>query len=282
MSIDYIEEVTKFNPYHDRLGRFAEKGGFMASGYAGDRDRQAVTFSANPDTKAGAMAIARESAVNHEVIGRAYGKNPPKTTDAPKKSPEKKQTKEKPQEQKPQSNNDIPSPTGNQGKSVLTQKALDKCREVEAKTVNRKTEKMTVIDDDGNITFQKSGSSGRVSFNPVEGFKMNGKTITHNHPGEFGGTFSGADVAVFTKFGLKSIRAVAKEGTYSLERTSKATPKSANEFSRAYQKHNAQQESGMKTLKNALVAKFKKGEISSTKANKKLSDERTKDRKSVV
>ena len=52
-------EILKFNPYHDRLGRFTSGGGFMASGYTGDKNRQAVTFSANPDTKAGAMAIER-------------------------------------------------------------------------------------------------------------------------------------------------------------------------------------------------------------------------------
>ena len=52
-------EVLKFNPYHDRLGRFTSGGGFMVSGYTGDKDRQAITFSANPKTRAGAMAIER-------------------------------------------------------------------------------------------------------------------------------------------------------------------------------------------------------------------------------
>lgn len=55
----FSEIIEKFNPYHDRLGRFTSGGGFMASGYTGDKSRQAVTFSANPDTKAGAMAIER-------------------------------------------------------------------------------------------------------------------------------------------------------------------------------------------------------------------------------
>lgn len=95
--------IEKFNPYHDRLGRFAEKGGFMASNYSGDRDRQAVTFSANPQTRAGAMAIARESdgEIGHEIIGGAYGtkapaKRPqPKQTEKPKKEPKKKEPKKK-------------------------------------------------------------------------------------------------------------------------------------------------------------------------------------------
>lgn len=75
----------------------------MASNYSGDRDRQAVTFSANPQTRAGAMAIARESdgEVGHEIIGGAYGtkapaKRPkPKQTEQPKKEPKKKEPKKK-------------------------------------------------------------------------------------------------------------------------------------------------------------------------------------------
>lgn len=53
--------IEKFNPYHDRLGRFTSGGGFGIAGsfYTGDRDRQAVTFSANPETKAGRLAIER-------------------------------------------------------------------------------------------------------------------------------------------------------------------------------------------------------------------------------
>lgn len=93
-----FSEILKFNPYHDRLGRFTTGGGFMASGYTGDKSRQAVTFSANPNTRAGAMAIARESANSHEAIGRAYDnpKIPPKTatttkpkTTKPKEEPAK-------------------------------------------------------------------------------------------------------------------------------------------------------------------------------------------------
>lgn len=43
---DEIEHVTKFNPFHDAKGRFSNKRGF-------------ATYSADPNTKAGAMAIGR-------------------------------------------------------------------------------------------------------------------------------------------------------------------------------------------------------------------------------
>lgn len=83
---DEIQEVEKFNPYHDRLGRFATADGFMNPGYSGDKQKQAVTFSADPKTKAGANAIARESdgETGHEIIGGAYG------TKEPAKNPKQK------------------------------------------------------------------------------------------------------------------------------------------------------------------------------------------------
>lgn len=46
------EELRKFNPFHDALGRFSDKNGF-------------ATYSANPKSKAGAMAISRSAAGGH-------------------------------------------------------------------------------------------------------------------------------------------------------------------------------------------------------------------------
>lgn len=47
-----FEEVLKFNPFHDALGKFSNKNGFK-------------TYSANPKTKAGAMAINRSGEAGH-------------------------------------------------------------------------------------------------------------------------------------------------------------------------------------------------------------------------
>ena len=52
-------EILKFNPYHDRLGRFTFSNGFSS-------------FSANPKTKAGIAAIRRAQKEN-PLIGAAYG-----------------------------------------------------------------------------------------------------------------------------------------------------------------------------------------------------------------
>ena len=51
-NIDHIEHVEKFNPFHDRLGRFSSSSGMNS-------------YSANPKTKAGAMAIQRSNAGGH-------------------------------------------------------------------------------------------------------------------------------------------------------------------------------------------------------------------------
>lgn len=74
-SFNQVIGVEKFNPFHDRLGRFARAEGFMASGFIGDKERQAVTFSANPRTKEGSLAIARHSdpESGHEILGGAFG-----------------------------------------------------------------------------------------------------------------------------------------------------------------------------------------------------------------
>ena len=50
--VDKIVHVEKFNPFHDKLGRFANAQGFSS-------------YSANPKTKAGANAINRSAAGGH-------------------------------------------------------------------------------------------------------------------------------------------------------------------------------------------------------------------------
>lgn len=49
---ELLEDIEKFNPFHDAKGRFASSSGF-------------ATYSANPKTKAGAMAISRSAQAGH-------------------------------------------------------------------------------------------------------------------------------------------------------------------------------------------------------------------------
>ena len=236
--------IEKFNPYHDRLGMFARAGN-AASFTIRTKDPSKQHWAD--------MAVAREKEKN-SASQSVVAKPPKKKTTLPK-------------EEKPSSNN--------QGKSTLSQKTLDKCKEVEAKSVKRKTEKMTVIDDDGNILFEKSGGRGSVRFSIADAMQMNGKTVTHNHPGEFGGTFSGADINVFTKYNLRSIRAVAKEGTYSIETTSKVTSSGSKEFANEFSKRSNAVNQQLKANHSRLSPKVRNGELSVDDANKQLREKRT-------
>lgn len=57
--VDEIEVVEKFNPFHDAAGKFSSSNGFK-------------TYSANPNTKAGAMAIARSAAAGHGTTANVH------------------------------------------------------------------------------------------------------------------------------------------------------------------------------------------------------------------
>lgn len=242
-----IVEVEKFNPYHDSRGRFSS-----ANGYA-----SFTTRTRDPSKQHMAdAAVAREkerSATSAEA-------------EEPKEAPKQEQPQEQPK-------NTI---SATSTKSELPDSVLNKCQEVEAKTVSRKTEKMTLVDADGNVILEKSGGKGSVSFGAKEGFHMNeSTTLTHNHPGEYGGTFSGADVKVMVDYRLRAIRAVCKEGTYSLERTSKTNSNDSYDFNRAYQKQSDSLNYKMRTEYNSQKKKIARGETSVNDANQQLADYRT-------
>ena len=142
--------------------------------------------------------------------------------------------------------------------------------------MNRKTEKMTLVDDDGNIILEKSGGKGSVRFGGYETAHMGPTvTLTHNHPGDFGGTFSGSDVNILEKYNLRAVRAVAKEGTYSLERTSQATAMQAMSLNKDYGKQSNATIRNLKTEFKKMQDKVWSGEVSMDEANKHLAENRT-------
>ena len=249
---DEIEEVEKFNPYHDSRGRFAS-----ANGYA-----SFTTRTKDPSKQHMAdAAIAREK----ERAGSSAGSKPDTKNQKPDEKPDNTKTTD-------EADGGIKAV----GTSSLPPEVLKKCQDVEAKTVTRKTEKMTLVDSDGNIILEKSGGKGSVSFGAKEGFHMNDTTtMTHNHPGEYGGTFSGADVEVFVDYKLKAIRAVGREGTYSLERTSKTNGGDSYDFKQEFKKQSVSVNSKMRTEYDSQRRKVARGETSVDEANKQLSEYRT-------
>lgn len=251
---DMIVEVGKFNPYHDEMGRFSTADSF---------DQFTIT-TRDPNKQHWAdAAIAREKQRNAD--GLVPGP-------APKKKPQETPPKEQPEET---TEPNLPAPEATKAKTNLPAKVLTTCQEVEAKTVNRKTEKMTLVDENGNVILEKSGGRGSVSFGGYETAHMGPTvTLTHNHPGAFGGTFSGADVNILTKFDLRAIRAVGKEGTYSLERTSQTMGLKQSTFNREYSQQSNRVVRNLKSEHKKLKTKVVNGEMSVDAANKQIAEYR--------
>ena len=135
-----------------------------------------------------------------------------------------------------------------------------------------------LVNENGDIVHEKRGSESRVNFNDYDVSMLGDDiTLTHNHPGEYGGTFSGADVNVLTKYNLRAIRAVGVEGTYSLERKSHTTGLKASFFNQAYGDLSRQVGTKLKSERDKMVKKVNRGEISVDDANRHLANFRNKE-----
>lgn len=93
---------------------------------------------------------------------------------------------------------------------------------VEDSIRNNSYESAVVFDENGRIILNKSGSEHEVKFSKADLALMKNGTFTHNHPGITEGisTFSKADVDLSVRSGLKEMRAVTKDTTYSLTKIS--------------------------------------------------------------
>lgn len=91
---------------------------------------------------------------------------------------------------------------------------------------NNKVEYGYLINKDGKVVAGAKGNKHSVGIT-YDG-SQEGMTVTHNHPSNYGGTFSGADISHLTEAKLKQIRAVAKEGTYKMTATKNANPTGLN------------------------------------------------------
>lgn len=93
---------------------------------------------------------------------------------------------------------------------------------VEDSIRNNSYESAVVFNENGKIILNKSGSEHEVKFSKADLASMKNGTLTHNHPGtaEAISTFSKADVDLSVRSGLKEMRAVTKDTTYSLTKVS--------------------------------------------------------------
>ena len=104
------------------------------------------------------------------------------------------------------------------------------------------------------------GSKGSVS-SPLS-YKQEGATFTHIHPredGMLGGTFSEADLRNFANNPVKTSRAKAKEGAYSISKTDSFDAKGFKGF---VDGANRQFESSYRAKVKTLANDYKNGKIS--------------------
>lgn len=88
----------------------------------------------------------------------------------------------------------------------------------EAKRYKNKIEYGTAVDENGDLYGEKKGGKGSVN-TPWTWHMVEDSAFSHNHPredGMLGGTFSIQDLNVWTRYAQKTMRATAKEGTYSI------------------------------------------------------------------
>lgn len=104
----------------------------------------------------------------------------------------------------------------------LDGKARQTIEAFEDKRYKNKIEFSELIDANGNIIEDNKGGKGSVRAS-IYAYNR-AFALSHNHPrsgidaGVLGGTFSEADINVFTKYAQSVFRATAAEGTYSISR----------------------------------------------------------------
>lgn len=136
----------------------------------------------------------------------------------------------------------------------------------ETKRLSAKIEYAYALDADGNpVGKEKRGGRSQCSI-PYSMF-ADGGTLTHNHPrtgdeaGMLGGTFSSADIRGFSVRGIKTMRASAAEGTYSITKGSNFDAQGLMSFRNSLERR-INKESTAKV--KAAGERYKRGEITHT------------------
>lgn len=106
---------------------------------------------------------------------------------------------------------------------------------VEKSIRNNPYETAVVFNSSGKRIINKTGSEHEVKFSKADLASMKDGTLTHNHPNTenvLTPTFSSADIDLTTRSGLKEMRAVTADTTYSLVKVSNKRAK--NKFATDY------------------------------------------------
>ena len=143
----------------------------------------------------------------------------------------------------------------------------------ETKRLDAKVEYGYALDADGNLIGEKRGGRGSCSL-PAS-YYMNGEILTHNHPrtgdeaGTLGGTFSTQDFKVLTVGNLKTMRASAAEGTYSITKGKNFDGAGLLKYRRQLEKD---ANAAAKKRVQEAGERYKRGEISSSQLTQAAKD----------
>lgn len=124
---------------------------------------------------------------------------------------------------------------------------------------------MQVLDDYGYVTRAFQGDEHSCAVDDKTQQYARGKIVTHNHPSEFGGTFSDADIS-FLSLGMKELRASAKEGTYSIKAKKNANP---HGLMKAYLRSAPRMQDAMREIALEMARKKYTSKKAYEKANRK-------------
>lgn len=106
---------------------------------------------------------------------------------------------------------------GNEADTESTLQNIDRVR-----FNNLDHEQLFVVDNEGFVLKGYDGDKGSVAFDVESARTWAGLTVTHRHPGEFGGTFSIPDIKNAITFRYGNHEASANEGRYSMKPTKEA------------------------------------------------------------
>lgn len=229
-----FNDILKFNPYHDRLGRFTSGTGGSAASF---------TWRTKDPSKQHMADMAAE----REKIRTSSGGSAGNST-----------------ETKPQTNSKT---TESKQKETPRTKAI---HSVEDEIRHQNYESAAVIDKNGERIIYKDGANNSVGFHPYEVAKMDGNTLTHNHPSS--SMFSYEDMNMLVKANLSEIRATTRDGkTYSMRQaggTDSQKQSFLSEYRSAYKKATAYAQGELDNRR--YFEKIMSGEITNAQANKDM------------
>ena len=166
---------------------------------------------------------------------------------------------------------------GSNEDNILSQVATNKCKEIEKNSVSRTTEEVCIVDSEGYVVYRNTGDAGHVDIERglLDDWSLDAEgdcISTHNHPGEFGGTFSVGDIEAFEGLSdvVRSYRAVGKEGVYSITRIDDVNPEGHKKLTESYKNFHKAFDEKMEQARVQMNIERTNGSINTDEANSRL------------